>query len=725
MFYFIQSSSFERRMESESRHHTTRENKYAHTLEIEHNTNKKMGNTPAAVSADIKNKQMQQTLQNRPQNREDGRLFQHPAGHIRNVKRTRNPSGPVNQKFPSRIFPDEYRPTAAVVGAGIAGLHCAWELSRLGFNVTVFEQYRAAGEGASKYDSGLVGRDVTFTPVVWRAGALYEYMWSLLPFAKGTIVPKETPLGAVMRESWRTWFRGRRNVITTEEHIQSVAGDLTRESADIIDGLMEAAPERFAKCVVSQAPQSAAEAKTAPPAWRCLDTGLYCKELKKVLEEEYGVDFKFRQVITRLTWRINQFAEFATSVVATDLDTRESSAYTADLIVVAAGSMSILQRNVGAGEGYPLPLLSVAAHGLDVPKSLVPSLLKGGDSPDNMMPYHLSERFMLRAGPTPPFSAPRPCESGEAAGDSDAVTFAGQAVAGKKLWADLLKKDESSSSSSSSRPKMTADGVAKKPQAAATFGGRDEEPRVRISGLISLLGDDVRRNFTDPSHSLVEIAPRLARSSNSVGAELAGVGLLEADDPTSGISGFRYARGITPDGLPISCKAGNAKNVFVCCGFGDDATMLAPGSARYMSEIIQRKRCNNRIPPPPPPPSPASALVDSDAKSKKPGAIAEQQNFHRESQMMNESLNAQQRAKVGTLLPHELKSNPLSLDRFYKFDHWMQPREIVEWQRRWYKMEKTLEGTGQSLLDLLYGDFMDSRLGRFVFMQQEGREPDS
>lgn len=618
------------------------------------------------------------------------------------------PSGASNfyKKYPQRNIPEEFKPTAAVVGAGIAGIHCAWELSRLGFKVTVYDQFRSAGEGATKYDSGLIvnprtmmhpemarrilikndssveeskndsaenillqgsssssnnnniGKNnsknnsesgmtfyssekyFTYQPLVWRFNATRAYFKSLLPILfSGTtpVVSAETPMGGIFRESWRTWSQFRRKIKPNEKTLITHATELQESTSDIIDEIIKTDPEKFRKLIIAEPAVDSTNNNNSnnnSSTWKVIDSSKWCKTMAEILEQEYGVQFRYSNIVNRLQWRVDDETEYVSSVVNTDMTNKKVLASAADLIVIAAGSMSILQRDNKAREGYRLPLLSAAGFGLDIPLSMLGEsakavLLRNASkgSLDSLMPYQLSDSQFLKVMQTPP-SAPVPL----------------------KKVGQVLKDDGN----------------------AAPVWERVEprEPRIRISGLFSLTGDDIKRNVQPaPSACLEVISPRVNKSNeNAANQEQAT--LLKAasealqrmsqefdiDDAQSGVSGFRFARGYTSDGLPLISKLGNAKNAFVVCGFGDDATLLAPGSAAYLADMIMKKR------------------------------------------------------PVGVEA-----GNPFSLDRFYKYDYLMKYDDNFDtFQEKWYKGERWMENFGQPILTLLWRDFWSKGPGQWL-----------
>ena len=56
--------------------------------------------------------------------------------------------------------------------------------------------------------------------------------------------------------------------------------------------------------------------------------------------------------------------------------------------------------------------------------------------------------------------------------------------------------------------------------------------------------------------------------------------------PASVTSSTEYYRSFTSDGLPLVCQAGHLQNVFLCTGFGDDTTALAPSCAQSIGHVI-------------------------------------------------------------------------------------------------------------------------------------------
>lgn len=98
----------------------------------------------------------------------------------------------------------------------------------------------------------------------------------------------------------------------------------------------------------------------------------------------------------------------------------------------------------------------------------------------------------------------------------------------------------------------------------------------RMCGLLSL-GDTYTSRRRDTKALLELLSSRLRVSTQLKDAHL---------DSEANVRPFAFYRGFTADGLPILSRLGNASNVYLCVGLGDDRTLWGAGCASILAQMF-------------------------------------------------------------------------------------------------------------------------------------------
>lgn len=264
-------------------------------------------------------------------------------------------------------------PTAAVIGGGMTGVHAAYELSRLGFQVTVFEQGNEIAHGTTVHSLPFVGVGLGSTPLfqlsLWRQVLLPSlFSSSRCP----PIVWKDALWPTFTSPEFHFWRRSRRHCLLQKEDVLSFTNRLSYISREVV-GRMVAEHRELAAHVVAtrasvsqaapfssthastvslrsvgegEAGASLAPFPTAHPQPLCLDPLGWTKALAKICQEQYHVSFLPRHRVLALNARYRNNTEMiasltvATPAEADNPDSSEAvcSIQSFDVVVIAAGS---------------------------------------------------------------------------------------------------------------------------------------------------------------------------------------------------------------------------------------------------------------------------------------------------------------------------------------------------------------------------------------------------
>jgi glycine/D-amino acid oxidase-like deaminating enzyme len=275
---------------------------------------------------------------------------------------------PADWDSKQRFIPTDMRPSAIVVGAGIAGLHSAQELAQLGFKVTVVDERSDVALGATRYDHGVFGAGRAFAPTLWQMNCKAELFGSMFPMACRGLLGYETPPTMLANFGAVRWAYCRRRVETSGEHIQKAAAFLAKETESMMHKHMTDFPELQEAVIATTQVKPDAAAATAGGVMTTIDTVKWCTTLAGILTQRYNVDFLFKHEAVKLNFAMSSLSEYGhylTLLPPAEYPgaEREASAINYDLMVLATGAGS----NKLSWMSYPLPILAIGGYGIDVP----------------------------------------------------------------------------------------------------------------------------------------------------------------------------------------------------------------------------------------------------------------------------------------------------------------------------------------------------------------------
>lgn len=270
---------------------------------------------------------------------------------------------------------------AAVIGAGIAGVHVASELAKLGFDVTVFERNAAAGLGATRYDCGLVGPP--FHPTGFDIEWAKDIVFGFFPKSCRILIPSENPWDSPFHGSWYRFAKYRWKMRDVPRaHVTNAGNYLALESEAVVDQMLHEVPElasAVTRGIVGQMwtggiwkalniSRGENDAVGTPMPQLMIDPSKWTAILADHLQKQCNVKFRYRTFVTRMQYSLVNSAEFCTALVYVE-QTEQKEQLRAkemnfDLVVVANGSRS---QDI-TWYSYPLPVLPVNSYALTYPR---------------------------------------------------------------------------------------------------------------------------------------------------------------------------------------------------------------------------------------------------------------------------------------------------------------------------------------------------------------------
>ncbi|KEG15221.1 hypothetical protein DQ04_00141090 [Trypanosoma grayi] len=452
---------------------------------------------------------------------------------------------------------DMSAPTAAVIGAGIAGVHVAYELARLGFRVTVFEQHRGIALGETQYSLPFIG--VGFLhPYIYTLRMRRELLRGTLSFACPDIISVEDSWNSFFSAAIHRWLWARRWSALSPEQVMRYTNNLSHLSVGVVEEMVNKhqslAPYILSRDVsvgvLATTPHSDDEVTAMPtshPAPLMIDPVGWTREVAKIANEKYGVQFALGERLLDMTTYLRYDAEMVSTLrFSREVEGRvECNNRRFDVVVLTAGAQtgeltwgSSQLPIIGLG-GCSVALQSTAGKALAHLTRVLSTFPTGMVS--------LSPRSHLIAYKTP--------RSDDATGDvSDVDNDVGETIVLQGLLSfDTTKKTQ--------------------PSLTGTLSRLEAYLRVKCGLEVPLLREYQQQQQEKRQH-------QYAGSNNG-----------EADTSSGSISVTRYIRAFTPDGVPLISNNGAAFNSFVCAGFGDHALDMAPGSARILAKLVEVEAC--------------------------------------------------------------------------------------------------------------------------------------
>lgn len=426
-------------------------------------------------------------------------------------------------------------PRAAVVGAGLVGVHAAYELAKLGFKVTVFDNHSEVGLGSSTRHAWPVFGIGSRTPVMWDIPLRRDLFWGVLPFGVPDIHSKDCAYISFFSSAIHRWMYTRRfgGQAASESNRRAVlqwGQDLSAASVEKVNKMCKQYPA-LARCVqplesVVQVPQlesgganlisnNHSSSFPASPTPLLVDPVRWTQTLAKICHEQLGVVFRLNTPVRSISATFRNTRELVLDVRyverATEETARDVKAERFDVYVLANGSEvhSLTKSNAN------IPVIDLRGYGVTMSPS--------------------SDLF----------------EKGVRA-----ITGAANSVPNvTSFFADILPR-----SSICAFPSFSSPGD------------------VVLSGLYSF------DTFSKASPTVQWVTDAL---SAAVRVHLRRE--LEPSQPSTAaslVTPFTFSRCVSPDGLPIISNAGRMFNCFVCTALGDHQADWGPAAAEKLAKIV-------------------------------------------------------------------------------------------------------------------------------------------
>ncbi|RNF20845.1 uncharacterized protein Tco025E_03575 [Trypanosoma conorhini] len=436
---------------------------------------------------------------------------------------------------------DTTAPTVAVIGAGMAGVHAAYELAQLGFRVTVFEQRRAVGLGETQYAFPFVGVGL-LQPYIHALRMGRELLHGTLKVACPDIISAEGSWNSFFSAAIHRWLWARRWNTLTDAQVMQYTNNLSRLSVDVVEDLARRhrslSPYILSRSVsVGTFDPTAGGAggvdiaATAHSRPLLIDPVGWTRELARIAQRQYGVEFLLGERLVDSTTYLRYSAE----MVSTLRFARETDGHTEfnnrrfDVVVLTAGTHT--GPLTWGSSQLPIIGLSGCSVALKANSSAVASSPLAG-ALDRVAPGLVS----LSPG-------------------SHLVAY------------KLPARDDAESNAEDSiilQGLMSFDSTVKS--------------EANVVGMLKCLEKYLRVKCSLHLPLLQEYQQQRPRVDEVAEA---------ASAPIPHMRAARYIRSFTPDGVPLITNNGAAFNSFVCAGFGDHVADMAPGSARILAKLIE------------------------------------------------------------------------------------------------------------------------------------------
>lgn len=436
-------------------------------------------------------------------------------------------------------------PNAAVIGAGVAGVHVAYELAKIGFQVTVFEQNQNVAQGETRDTLPFVGVGL-IEPSMTRTALRAEVLKGLLfPSTCPDVIVREHFFHSIFNPVVYRWLWGRLRSSFTGPEALAYTNNLSRLSVAVVRDLVKNHPPLQSHIIASPISVQGEDklvAPTAHPEPMMVDPVGWTESLAAICAEKYGVRFAMGERVEETKTLLKYDVESMKSIRISKSDPENT-----DKRIFAEERYDVVVLTAGANTGtMTLPTTGIPVLGLTGWTALI-------RKPIGTLQESLNS--ILKPANTVPGT---PVSSNLAVLKSSCSLYA-------YAW----------------------------PSAARSSSAVEEEGLMDyvIQGLLSF--DCTKKTH---HHSLVTrqlkrlegylrtkcgLTLPLAASSTAT----SWTPVAEESQPDSAVVVREYIRAFTPDGVPIIDLNGGIFNSFVCCGFGDHAMDFAPGAARIMGKL--------------------------------------------------------------------------------------------------------------------------------------------
>ncbi|KAL7707690.1 Pyridine nucleotide-disulfide oxidoreductase [Lotmaria passim] len=471
-------------------------------------------------------------------------------------------------------------PNAAVIGAGVAGVHVAYELAKIGFKVTVFERRNDIAGGETRYSLPFVGVGLV-EPALVRASLRSEiFRGMLFPAACPDLIAREHLFHSVMNPVVYRWMWGRLRSCFTDQEVMCYTNNLSRVSHTVVRDLVNKYPqlqEHVFTGPVTVLNEKREVATTAHGEPFMVDPVGWTRAMAEVCRTHFGVEFALGERLEDTHTYLKYDVESMRSIRVSKPDTLnpEQRVYASeryDVVVLAAGS---------------------STGTVTLPNSRLPILGLSGLSAVVRQPTDgLKDALwtMFQRKPTPQSSG-----AAQNSSDAAAATSLSRPAPGTltllsskcSLYAYTWPSVTSSHADASGVASMVQSKVMPTVQDYVLQGllsldntlkpQSDSLVMKQLQRLESYMR--VKCGATVPLHSSV-LAETETEEAHAGGTESSHNNRVHVSE---------YVRAFTPDGVPLVDHNGGAFNCFVCSGFGDHAMDFAPGAAKVLGKLVEHQ----------------------------------------------------------------------------------------------------------------------------------------
>ncbi|GET93664.1 hypothetical protein, conserved [Leishmania tarentolae] len=476
-------------------------------------------------------------------------------------------------------------PSAAVVGAGVAGVHVAYELAKIGFKVTVFERRGDIAGGETRFSLPFVGVGLIEPSLVRTAFSREVLRGMVFPTACPDLIAREHVFNTLLNPVVYRWMWGRLRSCFSDSEVMAYTNNLSCVSHSVVCELVDKYPhlrQHVFKGPVRVLNEQGEAAVTAHAEPLMVDPVGWTRALAEVCRREYDVQFA-----------LGERLEDAVTYLKYDVESTKS-------IRVSKPDPLHPERRLFAREGYDLVVLAAGASTgtMTLPNSRLPVVGLSGLSAVVQQPsgalkdaiFALFRTKLQRSDATETtFSSEiHPLSSQSSETDSFARPSPGTLAllsSHCSLYGYTWPSSLALSANGNGDPPSRSSAVASAMQSNVLTTPQS----VVLQGLLSL--DSTVKTKT---HALV--SRQLERLEAYLRIKCAReVPLNSSSTPAGSECGSNvvdvreYVRAFTPDGVPIVDRNGGSFNCFVCCGFGDHAMDFAPGAAKVLGKLVEHK----------------------------------------------------------------------------------------------------------------------------------------
>ncbi|KPI90578.1 hypothetical protein ABL78_0338 [Leptomonas seymouri] len=479
-------------------------------------------------------------------------------------------------------------PNAAVIGAGVAGVHVAYELAKIGFKVTVFERHNDIATGETQHSLPFVGVGLV-EPALTRATLRSEILRGMLfPAVCPDLIAREHLFHTVTNPVVYRWMWGRFCSCFTDKEVMCYTNNLSRVSHSVMRDLVNKYPHLqehvFAGpvTVLNEKKEVAATAHGEP---FMVDPVRWTRAMADICRSQFGVNFALGERLESTNTYLKYDVESMKSIRISrrdplNPDQRVFASEIYDVVVVAAGS------SVGT---ITLPNSSLPIIGLSGLSTVV-------QQPTGALKDALWSLFQRRL----PAHRSDACDTVPSATDSTMAASAAAAASSRPPPGTLALLSSSCSLYAYTWPGANSANtdVSVVPSMLQCKGMQATQHYV-VQGLLSLDTTLKSRSGSIVKKQLERLESYL-RIKCGTSVPFYSSTPAETDDAPAragcssssrhnNVRVAEYVRAFTPDGVPLIDHNGGAFNCFVCCGFGDHAMDFAPGAAKVLGKLVEHQ----------------------------------------------------------------------------------------------------------------------------------------